>query len=666
MELKEIKGFGRARIETLENHNICSVEDLIFHFPRFYYDLDNPENFSEDGKYKLIKATVISDVKIIRIRKNFSYSCCTCIDQNNQKFNAIWYNQTYIKNAIKNYDELYLYGKNSATKKNYFVVSTYKNQNKIIAKNGLLPIYKTFKNVGQSVLSQAIKSGLEKNNIKSEFPSIIENEYFEMTLQDAITKIHYPENKDALDKAKERIDIEKIMPFIKFNQDLKNKKFSKKPQKYTDFDNIYNEICTFLPYTLTDSQQKVLTEIKNDMLSNYSMNRLIQGDVGTGKTVISMIALACAVKNGYQAFMVAPTEILAKQHYIEMKYYFDKLGLKICFLSSSSSKEDRARIQTNIKFNIPFLLVGTQACLSDDICPNILSLIVIDEQHRFGVNQRTKLLSKSVNADLIMLSATPIPRSLQLVYYGGIDVSKIEKPPKEKQIQTNIIPLNKENDMWNFVKDKIQSGSKVYVVCANIDESDDDSYSGLSAKEFYKTICDKFGKDIVRLAHGKIDQENETKIFNDFKNGNAKILISTTIIEVGIDIKDADIMIIVSPEKFGLATLHQLRGRIGRAGQQAFCFCMSRNLNEISYDRLKYFKDHSSGFDIAEYDYNSRGAGSIYGTKQHGKIEDIFSFISLKTLEKARKLFEEINDKYDTNFLLNTKEYEQLSKISLN
>ena len=666
MELGKIKGLGNKRIETLKSHGINTAEDLVLFFPKSYYDLNTTECFDEDGKYKLIKAVVLSDIKVVRIRKNFTYSICDCIDLNNHIFKAVWYNQTYLKNAIKNGDTLYLFGKNSNTKKNYFVVSTYKNKNKIEADNGLFPIYKTFSGIGQSTLASSIKLALEKVDIKSIFPEGIENDIFHSQYKKTIYDIHYPETKKVLELAKERIDIEKVMPVIKFNDDIKNKITEEKTQKYNGFNEIYDNICKFLPYKLTTEQTNVIDEIKKDMLSKYSMNRLIQGDVGTGKTVIALVACGVCVSSGYQSMVVAPTEILAKQHFQTMKPIMDKLGLKTYFLSGSTSASEKSKIYTDLKLGVPCLIVGTQACLSDDISSDKFALLVIDEQHRFGVNQRTKLLNKSKFMDLLMLSATPIPRSLSLVYYGGVDISKINNPPVEKHIQTNIVPQNKEDDMWNFIEKKIIEGSKVFVVCANIDESDDDSYIGLSAKEVFKTLCTRFPSEWIKLAHGKLENRDELKIINDFSEGKCKILVSTTIIEVGVDIKDADIIVLVSPEKFGLATLHQLRGRVGRHGNDAYCFCMSKNLNESSYARLKYFASHSSGFDIAEYDYKSRGAGSIYGTKQHGKIEDIFSFISLETYEKAKQIYNYIASKYDTSFLLKSPEYEILSKITFN
>ena len=666
MELKDIKGLGTKRIEVLKSHGIFSGEDLVRFFPKSYYDLNNTESFDDDGRYKLIEAKVISDIKVVRIRKTFNYSVCDCLDKNNHIFKAIWYNQTYLKNAIKCDDILYLFGKSSNTKKNYFVVSTFRNKNKISTENGLIPVYRTFGGIGQSVLSSSIKLAFEKADIKSIFPENIENEIFHSQYKKSLFDIHYPETEKILSLAKERIDIEKIMPVIKFNDDIKNKSSQEKLQKYNNFDEIYTHICQILPYQLTNEQKQAVGEIKNDMLSKHSMNRLLQGDVGTGKTVIALIACVVCVKNNYQAMVVAPTEILAKQHFQTMKPFMDELGLKIHFLSGSTKAIDKSKILADLKFGVPCLIVGTQACLSDEIESDKFALLVIDEQHRFGVNQRTKLINKAKNMDLLMLSATPIPRSLSLVYYGGVEISKINNPPLPKQIQTNIIPQNKEDDMWKFIDEKIQSGSKVFVVCANIDEVDDDTYSGLSAKEFYNFLCTKFNKERVRLAHGKLDSKEEEKIIKEFSDGKCDILVSTTIIEVGVDIKDADIIVLVSPEKFGLATLHQLRGRVGRHGNNAYCFCMSRNLNELSYNRLKYFASHSSGFDIAEYDFKSRGAGNIYGTKQHGKIEDIFSYISLETYEKAKQIYHAVSEKYDTSFLLNTPEYEILSNITFN
>jgi len=665
MVLEDIKGLGQKRITALNEKGIKSVEDLALYFPKTYYDLDSADTFQEDGKYKLLNVQVISQVKVSRIRKTFSYSYCECLDIKGNKFKAVWYNQPYIKNAVKNEDKLYLYGKNSNTKHNYFVVSNFINHKKVQKENNLFPIYKSFKNLGQTVISSAIDNVLNATQFNSILPKDFQKQNLYLSYDEAIRTIHNPLNKQDLQLAKERLDIEKLLPIIKLNNDLKNNRNVKKTQSYMEINNIFNQFCSFLPYKLTNSQEKVLNEIIFDLKKQTPMNRLIQGDVGAGKTIVALISCAICVSNGYSAFIIAPTEILANQHYLEAKKYFNLLNLNTRLLTSSVSSSEKNIIYNELKSN-PTLVIGTQACLNENINLGNTGLVVIDEQHRFGVKQRASLINRNPNIDLLSLSATPIPRSLSIVYYGGLDISMLDNTPKEKLVQTNIVAQNKEDDMWSFIENKISTGSKVYVVCANIDDNDDDTYENLSVKSMYKFLCNRFSKDLVLMAHGKQDSETENKTLLKFKNDNYKILVSTTIIEVGIDIKEADIIVIVSPEKFGLATMHQLRGRVGRNGQQSYCFCLSRNFNETSYERTKYFKEHLNGFDIAEYDYKSRGAGNILGTNQHGKIENIFSFVSLKTYEKAKSIYQLLKETNNTECLYNKDIEDSLRGIALN
>lgn len=665
MELEKIKGLGKKRIEALISKGITSSEELALYFPKTYYDLNSKDAFKEDGKYKLLNVKVVSEVKISRIRKDFSYSYCECLDLENKKFKAIWYNQPYIKNAIKEEDNLFLYGKNSNTKHNYFVVSNFRNQNKI-TKTNLLPIYKSIKNLGQSVISSSIDEILKSTKFESLIPEDFNEENLKLTYNEAINIIHNPKNKDELNDAKIRLDIEKILPIIKINNDLKNKKNVQKKQKYADFNDIFNKFCSFLPYTLTNEQQTVLNDILSDLNKSTPMNRLIQGDVGSGKTIIALITALVSLNSGYSSILIAPTEILAKQHYELASSYLSKLGFETYLLTSNSLTQEKKRIYESVHYK-PVLIIGTQACLNEQLDISNVGVVIIDEQHRFGVKQRANLVNRNPNIDLLTLSATPIPRSLSIVYYGGMDISTLDKPPKEKKIQTNIVKPDKEDDLWNFVENKIKNNSKVYVVCANIDDADDDAYQNLSVNSMFKFLCDRFSKDIVLMAHGKQDSETENKTLLKFKNENYKILVSTTIIEVGIDIKDADIIVIVSPEKFGLATMHQLRGRVGRAGQQSYCFCLARNLTENSYDRIKFFKDHLNGFDIADYDYKSRGAGNILGTSQHGKIENVFEYISLNTYKTAKNIFEKLSEEYNTDkIFIENKLFNHLNSISLN
>jgi len=665
MNLESIKGLGKKRIETLNNKGITSAEDLALYFPKTYYNLNSQDTFEEDGKYKLLNVKVISEIKISRIRKDFSYSYCECLDLNNNKFKAIWYNQTYLKNAIKEGDKLFLYGKNSNNKHNYFVVSNFRNQNKI-SKHNLLPIYKSIKNLGQNIISSCVDEALKTVKFESIIPKNYDDTKLKFTYEKAINIIHNPTSEEELNEAKTRIDIEKILPVIKTNFDLKNKKNTLKRQKYTNIDTIFNKFCSFLPYTLTNEQQNILKEIFSDLRKTTPMNRLIQGDVGSRKTIIALITALVSLNSGYSSIFIAPTEILAKQHYELALSYFSKLGFETHLLTSHTSNENKKNIYQSVLYK-PTLIIGTQSCLNEHLDISNVGVVIIDEQHRFGVKQRASLVNRNPNIDLLTLSATPIPRSLSIVYYGGMDISTLDKPPKEKKIQTNIIKQDKENDMWNFIENKIQNNSKVYVVCANIDDADDDDYQNLSVNSMYKFLCNRFSKDIVLMAHGKQDSETENKTLLKFKNENYKILVSTTIVEVGIDIKNADIIVIISPEKFGLATLHQLRGRVGRVGQQSYCFCLSKNLNEKSYERIKFFKDHLNGFDIADFDYQSRGAGNILGTSQHGKIENVFEYISLNTYKTAKEIFEKLSTEYNTDELFKeNKQFNLLNSISLN
>jgi len=665
MDLKNIKGLGSKRIETLKEKGIETVEDLALYFPKTYYNLNSKDYFKEDGKFKLLKATVISDVKVARIKSNFSYSFCECKDITNQTFKAVWYNQPYIKQAINFGDKLYIYGKNSNTKKNYFIVSNYRNQNKIDAKINFLPIYKTFKNIGQTVLSSSISEAINQACLTSIIPENFEKNKLSLSFSNAVKTLHFPNNEEKLNQAKERVDIEKILPIIKLNYDLKNANNIKKQQKYIDFSQIYNKFCSFLPYSLTNEQLLVLKEILFDMQKPNPMNRLVQGDTGSGKTILALMASALCLKSGYSAILIAPTEILASQHYNLAKEYFNKLNLETKLLTSSLTTIEKREVYNNV-LSTPTLIVGTHACLNEQLNISNVGLVVIDEQHRFGVKQRANLVNRNPNIDLLTLSATPIPRSMNIVYYGGMTISKLSKPPKEKLIQTNIIKPEKENDMWNFIESKIQNNSKVYVVCANIDDNDDDAYQNLSVNSMYKFLCNRFSKDIVLMAHGKQDSELERKTLEKFKNENYKILVSTTIIEVGIDIKEADVIVLVSPEKFGLATLHQLRGRVGRQGQQSYCFCLAKNLNENSFDRINFFKNNLNGFDIAEYDFKARGSGNILGTNQHGKIENNFDLFSVSTFKKAQEIFNELKTQNLDNHLYSKDIEEKYKNIALN
>ena len=642
MELTNIKGIGSARKKAFEDAGIFSCEDLINYFPYKYYDFSKTEPFTDDGNVRLIKALVIDNPKIVKARANLSFVTCKVNDETGHTFNAVWFNQTFIKSSLYLGQTIFLYGKNSPKKKNTFNVLLMKAEDKLI-NFGLLPVYHSISGVGQSTISDTITKSLEMLDISSILPDNILLKYNILNLKEAYKDIHNPDSFDCLSTAKKTIDIESLLEIISANED---KKISSKSDRQFIYENITKNIEDYfllLPFELTNDQKSAIKDIANDFQSNKSMNRLLQGDVGSGKTVVAFFGTYIAALNNLQSAIIAPTEILAIQHYETASKLFKDTGFKITLLTSSTSALERKIILSELANGEIDIIIGTHSIFSDEVQFKALSYAVIDEQHRFGVAERAVIKTKSPNADILVMSATPIPRSLALIVYGNLDFSTILTRPNTARIQTNIVIKSKQQDMWNYIKNKVLSGSKAYVVCSKIDEeNENDSILSLSANNMYNYLCTIFNKDEIGLIHGKLKKETTDRVIEKFRLGKIKVLVSTTIVEVGVDIPDSDIMVIVSPERFGLATLHQLRGRIGRNGRESFCFCLANNLNEKSYERVNFFKNHLNGFEIAEFDLKTRGAGTMLGTNQHGQISDLISNFSAETYIMAKKIYEEI------------------------
>lgn len=640
VDLTNIKGIGEARKKSFEENGIFSCEDLINYFPYKYYDFSKTEPFADDGNVRLIKATVIENPKIIKARNNLSFVSCKMNDEIGHTFSAIWFNQTFIKSQLYLGLTVFLYGKNSPKKKNTFNVSMMKQEGKF-SRFGLLPIYHSIEKIGQSTISDCITKSLEMLNLSDVWPDKILSKYNILSTHDSFFKIHNPETQEDVLNAKNSIEINKLLCTLSLND---NEKIGKLERNYIykNITMLRNEYFKLLPFELTVDQKNAIQDISDDFSNSFSMNRLLQGDVGSGKTVVAFFGAFIASFNGFQSAIIAPTEILAKQHYETATKLFGS-KLKIGLLTSSTSSTDRRAILSDIESGKIQILIGTHSILSNEICFNNLSYVVFDEQHRFGVEQRASIKKRNGNIDILVMSATPIPRSLALVVYGNLDFSTINSRPKQANIQTNIVIRQKQNDMWNYIKNKLANGSKIYVVCSKIDEeNENDSMIKYSAKNVYDALCKFFDESIVGLIHGKLKKQTQDRVIENFKTGKIKVLVSTTIVEVGVDIPDCDLMVIVSPERFGLATLHQLRGRIGRNGEESHCFCLADNLNEKSYERINFFKNHLNGFEIAEFDLNTRGAGTMFGTNQHGQSSDFVSNFSVDCYKTAKLIFDEI------------------------
>lgn len=644
MKLTEIAGIGESRKQSFEENGIFSSEDLLNYYPYKYYDFSKTEPYSDDGKVRLIKAIAIENAKIIKARKNLSFVSVKMQDEIGHVFTAMWFNQIYIKSQIYLGCEMYLYGKNSPTKKNTFIVTLSKQKKNLTL--GLLPVYHSAGKIGQKIIHDSINYILQNAEFSTFVPHELLQKYNLMDLKSAYNEIHNPSEKTNLDECFGRIQIENLLPILAINEYNKTIFKSVKNHKYDNSIQIKEEFEKLLPFKLTPDQNKVIHEIDKDLSSKYSMNRLLQGDVGSGKTVVAFFGTYLAVKNGYQAAIVAPTEILANQHYNTMKKIFNGTNIKISLLTGSVQGLEKQAILNDIKSGVTSVIIGTHAVLSESVDFKNLTFIVIDEQHRFGVEQRAKLKEKGEHPDILVMSATPIPRTLSLVVYGDLDISFIENRPNKQNIITNIVKKEKQDDMWNYIAGKIKTGSKVYVVCSKIDEeNDDDGVLKFSAKNMYDFLCTKFDKHDVSLIHGKLSKSSQNKVLEGFKYGISRILVSTTIVEVGVDVPDSDILVIATPERFGLATLHQLRGRIGRDGRESHCFCLADNLTEKSYERILYFKSHDNGLDIADFDLKTRGSGSIIGTNQHGTDNSLIAKFTAESYGIAKQILEFIKQK---------------------
>ena len=640
MKLEDIKGLGKARIEALNNAGIFSPEDFLEHFPKKYYNFSNLSAFSPVQEYVMLKVKILEKPSIIRARGGLNFVQVKALDLvGNGEISLVWFNQSYLAKIILVNQTLYVYGKPSAKKKNTFNVSLHKPQSQVNP-NEIFAVYKTFDNIGQATIKSCIKNILDNIEINGLIPEPVRAKYGIEPLSWAYNNIHFPANEQALESAQERIGLEQALVFATINNERRLYSKGKRTYLFSNLDEILKEYQSLLPWQLTQSQLKAIGEINADLLSKSNLNRMIEGDVGCGKTAVCLWAMFAAARNGYQAVLMAPTEILAMQHYEFFQSVLKNSGVKVALLTSSTTSSDRRDILDGLYSGEISIAVGTQSLISDRIDYKNLALAVVDEQHRFGVNCRAQLAAKGKNVDYLSLSATPIPRSVSLVLYGGLDLTRIDTRPNAVNIQTNLVKTSKEEDMWEFVRGEIERGRTAYVVCPKIDDAEESNL--MSTTAMIKKLSAKFGKENVCELNGRIKEERKSEILTKFKAGEIKVLVSTTVVEVGVDCPKAGVIVIVNPEMFGLATLHQLRGRVSRDGQKSYCFILvGENLREKTGQRLVYFKNNNNGFDVADYDLANRGAGDAFGTRQHGEAS-AFSNINLSLYDQAQNIFEDI------------------------
>lgn len=653
MKLKEIKGIGPKKEEYLNKLGIYTIKDLAEYYPSYYEDRSKvtDEKDIKNEKIVLLRVKIISPCYTSYPKKNMSITKCKVTD-GKHNINLTWFNNPYIKNKIKLNNIYYIYGKINM-KNSYISIDSPIIEDNLSGSLGkIYPIYGLTKGITNNDLIKFISQSLKILEFKDIIPEkiLIENNLINKKL--AINNIHFPENDKLLLISRRTLKFEELLLY----QTALNKNTVKATEdgiKYRDFNEVNNFINS-LPYELTNAQNKVINEIFEDMNSNKSMNRLIQGDVGSGKTIIAAIAMLKAYYNGYQSAMMAPTEILATQHFYSFKKLFKDLNLNIGLLKGSLSKKDKEVINDKLINNEIDILIGTHSIIEEKVKFGNIGLVITDEQHRFGVKQRANI-SKKGNVDTLIMTATPIPRTLTLAIYGDLDISIIDSlPPGRKEIETFAVNMNYEKRIISFLKKHVESGRQGYIVCPLVEESDKLDLN--SVVELYNRLKKQYFKDInVAFIHGKMKNCEKEDIMNKFQNNIIKILFSTTVIEVGVNVPNANTMIIYNAERFGLSQLHQLRGRVGRGEYKSFCILINNSNSKISRERMRVMQKTNDGFVISQKDLELRGSGDIIGTKQSGlpgfKIASIYDdFEMLKKIQPIAK-------KIVQNNLMDSKEY---------
>ena len=485
-------------------------------------------------------------------------------------------------------------------------------------KSEILPIYTLKNGLTNKILVKLINEILKNMIIKENLPEEIVKKYKLISLDKAIRNIHFPVGRGELQSAINRLKFQELFTYsLKI---IMMKAHIKKENSGISFkmSPLLKELKESLPYTLTNAQSRTLREILLDQKRNIAMNRLVQGDVGSGKTLVALISMFNVYMNGYQTVLMAPTEILANQHYTEAKKYLDKFGVDIELLTGSTKKKEKKRIKEKIASGKEIMLIGTHALIQDDVELNNLGLVVTDEQHRFGVEQRSRLINKNKRADVLVMTATPIPRTLSLYLYSDLDISIIDElPPGRKPIDTMLVDMNQRMKAYNFALKEVEKGRQFYIVSPLIEENEKLNLN--SVEKIYEELKNGIFKDVrIEILHGKMAGKNKDKIINTFKNGEIKGIISTTVIEVGVNVPNSTMMIIENAERFGLAQLHQLRGRVGRGEHKSYCILIANTKNDITRRRMEIMTESSDGFYIAEEDLKLRGAGEVFGMRQHG------------------------------------------------
>lgn len=643
--IQYLKGVGEARARLFHKLNIFTVEDVIYHFPRDYEDRSEKKKISQllDGESCTFEGIVFSRMQEMKIRKGLVIYKLIVKDETGSAV-LTWFNNKFIKNAFVVGEKYLFFGKiRRKFGKIEIVDPVYERADSENLKHTcqIIPLYPATEGLTQKIIQGVMRNALDSIDAKLEeiLPEYIRKGYNLAEINYAIQSIHFPSTLESFDYARRRLVFEELLILqlgllrIKDSLEEQSEGLNLKimPQ--------LQELVESLPFELTGDQKKVLNEIMKDIQGPKPMNRLVQGDVGSGKTIVAVLSLFNTVLNGYQGALMAPTEILAEQHYKSTKGLLEKFGIKIGLLVGSLTQKQKEQMLEDIKEGRVDIVIGTHALIEDKVLFDKLGMVITDEQHRFGVRQRSILSSKGINPHILVMTATPIPRTLALILYGDLDISIIkEMPPGRKKIETYAVDNSMRDRINAFIRKEVLAGRQAYVVCPLVEDSE--AITAKSVVEHAEKLQKDFPEFNVGYLHGKMKPKEKEEIMRDFRDCKIHILVSTTVIEVGVNVPNASVMIIENAERFGLAQLHQLRGRVGRGEYQSYCILFNEGDSKVSKERAIIMAKTNDGFEISEKDLELRGPGEFFGIRQHGlpdlKIANLFK--DMDVLKEAQEL----------------------------
>lgn len=660
VDITVLKGIGEARAKIFRKKNIDTVEDLLHYYPRAYEDrsVNVPVDGLTEGMTACVAAHVFSPVKEIRVRKNMTIYSMKVADDSGV-MSVVWYNNRFVKGVFRTGDEYIFYGKVTRNRNMWEMTNPIYERPSLRKYTGrIMPVYPLSTELTQKTVQNATTQALTMSEAMHEYiPEAVRGKYNLAEINYAFKNIHFPKDFESAEIAHRRFAFEELffLQLALLEKKGKGRRVEKNPFKELE---CKNEFVKSLPFELTSAQKRVIDEICADFAGGKLMMRLVQGDVGSGKTAVAAAAVYIAAKNGCQSAIMAPTEILAQQHFETFSEFFKNTGLNTLLLTGSV--KNKKKLYEKIKSGEADIIIGTHAIIQKDAEYKNLGLVVADEQHRFGVGQRAALANKGDNPHFLVMTATPIPRTLALILCGDLDISVIDElPPGRKKVATYALGEGMRTRINAFLEKNIKNGSQAYVVCPLIEETASTDLQNASDKA--RSLEKLFPNFRIGLVHGRMKPAEKDEVMCRFVKHEIDILVSTTVIEVGVNVPNSNIMIIENAERFGLAQLHQLRGRVGRGSEQAYCIMFAKNTTEIIKKRLETMCKSNDGFYISEQDLKLRGPGDFFGTRQHGLLELKAANLAedIETMKQAQEAAEEI---IEGKIILTKEEKEKLTR----